>query len=110
MIRIIFLSICIFLFTAPAVAQQVIDNCPLLPYTRCPGVDLRGANLSGVNLQGAYLKNADLRNANLRGANFIDAYLFDAKMEGADLGGADFSKAIWPDGRTCAFGSIGQCN
>jgi len=109
MLRTLFFAICLFVLACPAWAQDVINNCPIQRYTRCPGVNLKGADLSGRDLQGAYLKGADLRAANLRGANFIDAYLFEAKMEGADLGGADFSKAIWPDGRTCAFESIGTC-
>lgn len=109
MTRSILLSVCLLFLAGPAWAEQVINDCPLKPYTRCPDVDLRGADLSGINLQGAYLKGADLRNANLKNANFIDAYLYDAQLDGADLTGANFSKAIWPDGRTCAFDSIGAC-
>ena len=109
MIRLILTLACLLFLAVPATAQQVIDNCPLQPYTRCPGVNLAGADLSGINLQGAYLKSADLSNANLTGANFIDVYLYDAKLDGAILTGANFSKAIWPDGRTCAFDSIGTC-
>lgn len=90
--------------------QMVIDGCVLQPYTKCPAVDLSGRNLEGINLQGAYLKDANLRNANLRNANLVDAYLYGADLTGADLTGADLSKAIWPCGRVCAFGSIGQCN
>lgn len=106
-------SILLFFFllvpAVPAKAGETINNCPIQPYTRCPGVNLRGANLAGADLQGAYLKGADLRAANLTGANLLDAYLFEAKLEGADLTGADLSKAIWTDGRTCAFESIGYC-
>ncbi len=110
MLRSAFFFVCLLVAASPALAQQVIDNCTLQPYTRCPEVNLNGANLSGINLQGAYLKNADLRNANLTNANFIDVYLEGAKMDGTTLTGTNFSKAIWPDGRVCAFGSIGQCN
>ncbi|HDQ41258.1 MAG TPA: pentapeptide repeat-containing protein [Desulfonatronum sp.] len=109
MIRSILLFFCLFSLAVPAWAQQTINNCPIQPYTRCPGVNLRGADLSGVNLQGAYLKGADLRAANLKGANLVDAYLYDAKLEGADLSGANLSMAVWTDGRTCGFDSIGYC-
>lgn len=109
MFRSAVLFFCLLVAASPALAQRVVDNCRLLPLTRCPGVNLNGVDLSGVNLQGAYLKGADLRNANLSNANLIDAYLYDAQMEGAVLDGANFSKAIWPDGRTCAFDSIGTC-
>ena len=100
---------CLLVGASPAFAQQVVDNCPLQPYTKCPGVNLKEAKLTGINLHGAYLKDADLRNANLTNANFIDAYLDGAKMDGATLTGANFSKAIWSDGRTCGFDSIGTC-
>ena len=109
MIRSILLSFCLLFLAAPAWAQQTVNNCPIQPYTKCPGVNLRGADLSGANLQGAYLKGADLRAANLKNANLVDAYLFEAKLEGADLTGADLTMAIWTDGRACAFGSIGYC-
>ncbi|SDB18543.1 Pentapeptide repeat-containing protein [Desulfonatronum thiosulfatophilum] len=109
MIRMILMLFC-FLFPAlPLSAQQTIDNCPILPYTRCPGVDLQGANLAGANLQGAYLKGAKLQNADLSGAVLIDAYLYDADLRGAKLDGANLSKAVWTDGRVCAFDSIGTC-
>ncbi|WP_052507451.1 pentapeptide repeat-containing protein [Desulfonatronovibrio magnus] len=110
MIKTTILSICFFLLTVPAFAQLVVDGCPIQAYTKCPGVNLSNANLEGVNLQGAYLKGANLRNTILRNANLIDVYLYGADLTGVDLTGADLSKAIWPDGRVCAFGSIGQCN
>ncbi len=110
MIKTTFLSICVLLLTAPAFAQLVVDGCILQAYTKCPEVNLSNANLEGINLQGAYLKGAILRNTNLRNANLIDIYLYEADLTGADLTGADLSKAIWPDGRVCAFGSIGRCN
>ena len=110
MIKAAFLSICFFLLTAPAFAQMVLDGCVLQAYTKCPGVNLSNANLEGINLQGAYLKGAILKNTILTNATLIDVYLFEADLTGTDLTGADLSKAIWPDGRVCAFGSIGQCN
>lgn len=91
-------------------APLVLDGCILQPYARCPEVNLTNANLEGINLQGAYLKGAKLKNTILRNANLVDAYLYEADLTGADLRGADLSKAIWPDGRVCAFRSIGQCN
>jgi uncharacterized protein YjbI with pentapeptide repeats len=110
MIKATILSICFFLLTIPVFAQQIIDGCLLQPYTKCPEVNLSNANLEGVNLKGAYLKGANLKHTILRNANLIDVYLYEADLTGADLTGADLSKAIWPDGRVCAFGSIGQCN
>ncbi|WP_028574946.1 pentapeptide repeat-containing protein [Desulfonatronovibrio hydrogenovorans] len=103
------LFLAVLFLSGPAPAQQVMDSCVLQPYTRCPGVCLQGANLAGINLQGAYLKNADLRNANLTNARLIHAYLYGARMEGAALTNADLSRAIWTDGRVCAFGSMGVC-
>lgn len=110
MIRSIILACSLFFLAAPAWAQLgVVDGCFLRAYTKCPGVNLSNANLEGINLQGAYLKGATLKNTILRNANLKDAYLFEADLTGADLTGAHLSKAIWPDGRVCAFGSIGQC-
>lgn len=109
MIRTILLSFCLLFLVGPLWAQQTVNTCPIQPYTRCPGANLRGADLSGANLQGAYLKGADLHAANLKGANLVDAYLFEAKLDGADLSGANLSMAIWQDGRVCAFDSIGTC-
>ncbi len=51
MIKATFLSICIFLLSAPAFAVWVIDDCVLLPYTKCLGINLSNANLEGINLQ-----------------------------------------------------------
>lgn len=110
MIKSLVLSICIVLLTTPAFSQLVVDGCILQAYTKCPEVNLSIANLEGINLQGAYLKGANLKNTILRNATLIDVYLYEADLTGADLNGADLSKAIWPDGRVCAFGSIGQCN
>ncbi len=110
MIKPILLSLCLLFLASSAFAQQVVDGCVLQRYTKCPEVNLSNANLEGINLQGAYLKGANLKNTILRNANLIDVYLYEADLTGADLTGADLSKAIWPDGRVCAFGSIGQCN
>ncbi len=66
----------------------VINGCPIWPYTRCPGADLRHANLVGKNLTGADLRGANLTRADLRGAN-----LAVANLEGADLTGARLNKA-----------------
>ena len=47
----------------------VINGCPIWPYTRCPGADLRHANLVGKNLSGADLRGANLTRTDLRAAN-----------------------------------------
>ena len=62
----------------------VINGCPIWPYTRCPGADLRHANLVGKNLAGADLRGANLTRADLRGANLYEAELREARVEGAD--------------------------
>ena len=36
----------------------VINGCPIWPYTRCPGADLRHADLLGKNLAGADLRDS----------------------------------------------------
>ncbi|PTN36380.1 pentapeptide repeat-containing protein [Desulfonatronum sp. SC1] len=110
MIRSVILACGLLFLAAPAWAQQVIDGCSIQAYTRCPEVNLSNANLEGVNLQGAYLKGANLKGANLKNAKLIDVYFYEADLSGANLTGADLSKAIWTDGKVCAFGSIGQCN
>ena len=51
----------------------VVNGCPIWPYTRCPGADLRHASLVGANLVGADLRGADLRDADLRGTDLRGA-------------------------------------
>ena len=63
----------------------VINGCPIWPYTRCPGADLRHANLVGRNLVGADFRGADLSRADLRGANLAVANLEGANLTGARL-------------------------
>eukprot|EP00456_Euglypha_rotunda_P081887 TRINITY_DN8023_c0_g1_i7.p4 TRINITY_DN8023_c0_g1~~TRINITY_DN8023_c0_g1_i7.p4 ORF type:complete len:168 (-),score=55.89 TRINITY_DN8023_c0_g1_i7:11-514(-) len=58
----------------------VINGCPIWPFTRCPGADLRHANLVGKSLRGADLNHAKLARADLSGAN-----LAGANLDGADL-------------------------
>ena len=71
----------------------VINGCPIWPYTRCPGADLRHANLVGKNLAGADFRGADLSRADLRGANLAVADLEGANLTGAKLGKATVSNA-----------------
>ena len=80
---------------APPDADQtlVIHGCPIWPYTRCPGADLRHANLVGKNLAGADFRGADLTRADLRGANLAVADLEGANLTGAKLGKATISNA-----------------
>ena len=66
----------------------VINGCPIWPYTRCLGVDLRHAYLVGKNLTGADLRGANLTRTDLRGAN-----LSVANLEGANLTGTRLNKA-----------------
>jgi pentapeptide repeat protein/uncharacterized protein DUF4339 len=76
--------------------------------------DLRFTNLSYSQLQNSILIGANLQKADLSYADLTNADLSFADLTAANLGGskldnAIFDSAIWPDGSTCASGSIGQC-
>lgn len=78
------------------------------------GASLRSANLGGANLSQARLTEADLSKANLEraillGASLGQANLSGANLSGANLGQASLGEALWVDGRTCAWFSLGQC-
>jgi len=105
----------------------------LLLGTNLFGANLSGANLSGANLTSAHMLQANLGEANLSGANLTGAMLVAANLsranledvilqrailEQANLSGATLSgnlsgallaRAVWVDGRTCGWPSIGQC-
>lgn len=111
------------------------NGCRIGPEAKCAGAnlegrdlrgvnlrraDLRGANLRGANLAGADLGNADFSGADMRFTNLGGAALFGTKMVGANLTGAglrfqdlrsdtDVSRALMPDGKMCADGSLGDC-
>lgn len=90
-----------------------------LSAARLNSANLSGADLSYGNLSNADLSYADLSRTKLVGGNLSNADLSHAELGGADmryvnLAGAEFSgarldEAIWPDGRKCGAGSIGQC-
>lgn len=80
-----------------------------LAYAELDAARLQGADLRGARLVGALLVRADLRGADLRGADLSYANLKGAQLAGARLAGARLDKAIWPDGRICAPGSVGGC-
>ena len=80
-----------------------------LAYARLEGANLSYADLSRAQLFGANLGHADLGNADLSGADLSYADLRGAKLAAATLTGARLDNAIWPDGRRCARGSVGQC-
>lgn len=76
----------------------VINGCPIWPYTRCPGADLRhadlaGKNLAGADLRGADLTRADLRNTNLAAANLEGANLTAARMQKISAASSNFTNA-----------------
>jgi len=76
--------------------------------------DLRFTDLSYSQLQnsllvGANLQMANLSYADLSGADLSFADLRDAKLGGSKLDNVIFDSAIWPNGKTCAVGSVGQC-
>lgn len=80
-----------------------------LSYAALGMANLRNANLRGINLTGADLTGADLGGSDLTLADLRYAVLKDANLEGVRLEGAQLGKAIWPDGRQCAEGAVGQC-
>jgi hypothetical protein len=122
-------------FGAPAVGQSLPPGCRLGPDAQCAGAnlegrDMRGANLRRANLKGAKLRGANLAGADLGGADLTEAdmrfvnmggvALFGTKLSGANLKDAglryqdlksdtEISRAIMPDGKMCAEGSIGDC-
>ena len=76
--------------------------------------DLRFTNLSYSQLQDSILVGADLQKADLSYADLSNADLSFADLTGANLGASKLDNAIldyaiWPNGKTCASGSIGQC-
>lgn len=111
------------------------SGCRIGPEAKCAGANLEGrdlrganlrrgdftgANLRNANLAGADLGNADFSRADMRFANLGGAALFGTKMVGANLTGAglrfqdlksdtDVSRALMPDGKMCAEGSVGDC-
>lgn len=68
------------------------------------GADLSQVQLVGANLRGADLTGADLRRSDLSYADLTGADISDVRFEGARL-----DKAVWPDQRICAVGSVGGC-
>lgn len=78
-------------------------------YTDLSLANLRLSNMSGANLLGSTLRNTDLRGVNFTGADLSYADLSGARINNALIGGAKLNKTIWPDGRTCAVGSVGEC-
>jgi hypothetical protein len=106
--------------TAPGVAARntrmervILEGADLsgadLSYAALGMANLRNANLRGINLTGADLTGADLSGSDLTLADLRFAVLKDASLEGVRLEGAQLGKAIWPDGRQCVEGAVGQC-
>lgn len=80
-----------------------------LGYAALVMANLRNADLKGLNLSGADLTGADLSGSDLSGADLRYAVLKDARLDGVRLEGTQLGNAIWPDGRQCAEGAVGQC-
>jgi len=82
---------------------NIQEECELVPYSKCSGVNFSGQDLSGIdltgidlsyaNLTGANLIHADLTGADLNYAELSDAYLRFADLTSADLQYADFTDA-----------------
>lgn len=80
-----------------------------LSYAVLSHASLRNADLGGAALLAVDLTGADLSGANLSGADLRYAVFTGANMAGVRLDGARLDKAVWPDGRVCAEGAVGQC-
>lgn len=80
-----------------------------LSYAMLNLASLRNADLRGAILIGADLTGADLTGADLSGADVRYAILSGVAMEGTRWNGARLGKAVWPDGRVCGEGALGQC-
>jgi len=80
-----------------------------LAYTNFSHADLSGSRFRQARLVGANLGGALLNDTDLVGADLSYADLHDASLVSATLTGATLDHAIWPDGRVCATGSLGQC-
>lgn len=80
-----------------------------LSYGDFQRADLSGASLRQARLTGAILRLASLARADLSGADLSYGDLGGANLEGSNLTGTVLDRAIWPDGRVCAAGSLGQC-
>lgn len=80
-----------------------------LAYADLRFTDMSYSQLQNSSLLGANLQKADLSYANLANADLSYADLTSANLGASKLDNAIFDNAIWPDGTTCALGSIGQC-
>lgn len=80
-----------------------------LDYASLAGADMTLSDLSRAIFVGANLTGAELGSTNLSGADLRFADLRGARLEGADLRGALLGNAVWPNGKTCAPASVGQC-
>ncbi|MCP4287701.1 MAG: pentapeptide repeat-containing protein [Gammaproteobacteria bacterium] len=84
-------------------------NTSDIRYADLSGSDLSHAELREANMKGTMLRNTDLSYADLSGADLRYANLTGANLGGTVLIGAQLDHAIWPDGRECAEGSVGNC-
>ena len=80
-----------------------------LRYADLSSSDLSHAELREADMKGSTLRNTDLSYSDLTGADLRYADLTGANLGGALLTGAVLDHAIWPDGRKCAEGSLGNC-
>jgi len=80
-----------------------------LSYSDLSTANMRFTDLVGANLFGATLRHTDLRGAVLVGADLSYADMAGARLDNARLEGVKLDKAVWPDGRICAVGSVGTC-
>lgn len=78
-------------------------------YSNLSNANLSGAVLDQAILKGTNLRSANLSSASLKSADLSYADLRDANLSKADLTSTLLDKAIWPDGKLCAKGSVGQC-
>jgi uncharacterized protein YjbI with pentapeptide repeats len=76
----------------------------VLAHARLTNCDLNALRAAGASFARAELSNSDLVEADLRGAD-----LRGARLDNVDLDDAALDSAVWPDGRTCGYGSRGDC-
>ena len=84
-------------------------NSADIRYTDLSNADLSHAELRAADMKGSALRNTDLSYADLTGVDLRYADLTGANLGGSVLTGARLDHAIWPDGRKCPEGSLGNC-
>jgi uncharacterized protein YjbI with pentapeptide repeats len=64
---------------------KVLDDCPMVPATSCPGADLFQSDLVGANLAGSNLAGVNFAMSTLRNSNFDNTDLRESQLFRSDL-------------------------